>query len=376
MKTIGIITTFRQPNWGSVLQAYALQKVLDDMGYEAWLIDYRYPNEFHYSRGIKRSRSWLRNLPGNIKNRIEIMLGRVPENKIVLLDKFIRQEMRVTRRYKSYDDLHQNPPQFDAYAAGSDQIWNSFAMRGDMSFMLDFAPNDSLKFSYASSFAWNKVRENYVQDYQKCLSRLKHISVREYDGIALVKQLIGKEAELVLDPTLLLSQEHWGICAKKARSPQLPSQYILCYMLGYTYNPSAKTTLVLQQLQEQYSMPVIALNGLPSDFRGEVYALPRDFGIGIEEFLYLMSNAAIVVSSSFHGTAFALNFNKPLVAIVDGRQECDSRLTSLLSQLGLTKLVVTTEDSPLNPFYDFEAEQTLLRDLRAKSIAYLADAVR
>lgn len=376
MKTIGIITTFRQPNWGSVLQAYALQKVLDDMGYEAWLIDYRYPNDFHYARGIRKPRSWWRNLPGNIKNRMEVVLGRAPENKMILLNRFIRQEMRVTRWYESYDDLHQNPPQFDIYIAGSDQIWNPKTMLCDMSYLLDFAPETAKKFSYASSFSGVSIPESYKPDYQKHMNRLSAISVREHNGAKVVNELLGRDAEVVLDPTLLLDRNHWMQIAERATVPQLPEKFILCYMLGYTYRPDKAMCGVLHQLQKQYEMPVVALNALPSDFHGEVFSLPRNYGIGAEEFLYLISRATIVASSSFHGTAFALNFGKPMVAVADIRQENDDRLTSLLRRLNLTCLIQTTEDNTPIPFYDFEMVQTRLCELRAKSMTFLTEMVK
>lgn len=377
MYKVGIITTFHQPNWGSVLQAYALQKVIDDMGHEAWLIDYMYPNEFHYSSGIPRNRSRLRNLPGDIFNRIKIAFGQMPERKMVLLERFIKDNMRLTQRYMSYEDLHQSPPVFDVYIAGSDQIWNPQTMMGDMSYLLDFAPESSLKFSYASSFSGVNVPEKYKTDYQNNLNRLSEISVREDNGAKAVRELTGREATVVLDPTLLLDKEHWLRFADKARTVQLPDKFILCYMLGYTYNPDETMSSVLCQLQRQYGIPVVALNTLPSSFNGDIFRLPKNYGVGIEEFLFLLNRATIIATSSFHGTAFAINLGKPFIAVADGKADDDGRISSFLDKMWLQRQIVKSTDviSELCPYYNEEESKKQLNSLRDMSYNYLVESL-
>ena len=379
MYKVGIITTFRQPNWGSVLQAYALQKVIDDMGHEAWLIDYQYPNEFHYSQGVcERNRSWLRNLPGEIRSRLKIRLGQMPERKMVLLERFIKNNMRLTQRYMSYEDLHQSPPVFDVYIAGSDQIWNPQTMVGDMSYLLDFAPDKALKFSYASSFSRVYIPKRYENDYRNNLNRLNDISVREDNGAKAVRELTGMEATVVLDPTLLLDKDHWRRFADKARTVQLPDKFILCYMLGYTYNPDETMSSVLCQLQRQYGIPVVALNALPSSFNGDIFRLPKNYGVGIEEFLFLMNRATIIATSSFHGTAFAINLGKPFIAVADGKADDDGRISSFLDKMRLQRQIVKSTDviSELCPHYNEKESKEQLKNLRDKSFLFLAEAFK
>lgn len=378
MKTVGIITTYRQANWGSVLQAYALQQVIDNMGYQSQIIDYAYPNEFHYRRGCKRSRSWLRNLPGDTVDRMLILLKQRPPRKMELLNRFIIQHMRCTRRFVSYEDLHQDPPLYDIYVAGSDQIWNPNTMLGDMSYMLDFAPEEALRISYSSSFASLTIPEQLQSDYRENLSKFAYISVREKNGVPVIKELLGREATVVLDPTLLLDRTHWAAIAQQAVPVSLPDKYILCYMLGYTYNPDKSMSQILHQLQEQYQMPVIAMNQLPSSFHGEEFRLPKSYGQGIEEFLMLMNNASVVASSSFHGTAFALNLGRPIVALADGSSKADDRISSLMSGVGLLDHVVysnTPLSTELHPEYDVEREQRSLSSLRSASLDYLRKAL-
>ena len=109
-KTVGIITTYWQPNWGSVLQAYALQQTIISMGYSCEVINYKYPNEFHYSHGIPHPRSWLRNMPGNCWLWLKKKISGLPEHKMKLLDRFIVENMQTTKVYRSHEELHGNPP--------------------------------------------------------------------------------------------------------------------------------------------------------------------------------------------------------------------------------------------------------------------------
>ena len=377
-KPVGIITTFRQQNWGSVLQAYALQQAINSMGFQCEVIDYKYPNEYHYSRGISRSRSWLRNLPGNCWLWLKRKTGQLPEHKMKLLDRFIVENMQTTKVYRSYEELHKNPPLYDIYVAGSDQIWNPNTMTGDMSYMLDFVPDGALKISYASSFACEQIPDKYKKDYVKYLTRMDGISVRERNGARIVKDLINRDVPVVLDPTLLLDASQWLSIARKAKPVKLPEKYILCYMLGYTYNPDKSMSLILHQLQRQYQMPVIAMNQLPASFHGEKYKLPKSYGKGIEEFLMMMSRASIIVSSSFHGTAFALNFGRPLIALADGSSLMDDRIPSLMSGVGLKNHVMYSNNpvpAKLHPEYDVETEQRMLGSLRADSLKFLKEAL-
>ena len=378
-KTVGIITTYWQPNWGSVLQAYALQQTIISMGYSCEVINYKYPNEFHYSHGIPHPRSWLRNMPGNCWLWLKKKISGLPEHKMKLLDRFIVENMQTTKVYRSHEELHGNPPVYDIYVAGSDQIWNPNTMVGDMSYMLDFAAEGTLRISYSSSFACERIPDNLRERYVKYLNRMDAISVREENGAKMVESLIQKEVQVVADPTLLLDCKHWQEIARKAKPVNLPEKYILCYMLGYTYNPEASMTALLQRLQAQYGIPVVALNRIPDSFTGDVFQLPTDYGIGIEEFLYLMENATVVATSSFHGTAFSANLGRPFIALADGTSTFDDRIPSLLSQLGLENHVVYSNAAipeELRAEYDVDKEQEKLSALRNQSLDYLKSALR
>ena len=375
MKTVGILTTFRQPNWGSVLQAYALQQIIDSFGHKSYIIDYIYPNEYHFARGKKKIKQTFRNRLGKIKRSVLSKLSLRPHDMMHFLNKFIKYEMRVTKKFATHRALHNNPPKFDIYVSGSDQIWNPNTMMGDMSYMFDFVV-DKPCFAYSSSFSCSEIHENMIDDYRKNLSRFKFISVRENNGVGIIKKLLNKEVKVVLDPTLLISKETWLGFTKKAKIGPLPPKYILCYMLAYTYNPNESMALLLEKIQNEYNMPVIFLKSRPSSFKGNIFERSSFERNGIEEFLSLINKASIVISSSFHGVAFSLNFGKPLIALT--AKNSDDRIYSLMNNVGLLNNLVYTDEvceTNLNPYYNVNKEQSVLQTLRNNSLIFLQNSL-
>lgn len=379
MKKVGILTTFRQPNWGSVLQAYALQQVINDLGYDSELIDYKYPNKFHWKRGKKWGKpapKTLRNTLKELKDKILIFLGLRSAPMMDLLNSFIDREMKVSKPILSYDELHANPPIYDIYVSGSDQIWNPNTMLGDLSYMFDFAPLNSKKISYASSFSCKSIPSKLKKQYEESLSDFCALSVRENNGKDIIKELLGRDAKVVLDPTLLITRVYWNAIADKASNVKLPKQYILCYMLSYTFEVDKPMGQLLQLVQDKCKMPVIALNKIPNSFHGDIVNLPKSYNRGIEEFLYLIKESSIIVSSSFHGTAFALNFGKPLVAM--GARNEDDRVLSLLSNMNMTRHFVYSDNissANIEVYYDESKEQSILHSLRTDSLSFLKDSL-
>lgn len=382
MKTVCIITTFRQPNYGSVLQAFALQHVIEQMGYDVRVIDYKYPNEYHWKEGsdIGRKKVTLRNHLGDIKRRIQLGLGLRKPTKMEMLNRFIKKEMMCTHFYPSRKSLQTNPPLFDIYVAGSDQIWNPNTMFGDMSYMFDFAPADRKRIAYSSSFSCDKIPQKYLERYRKNLSSFHAIGVRENNGLKLLGEIIGQgNFKLVLDPTLLLNKVEWHSSAMKSVNLNLPPKYILFYMLAYTYSPEEKMCELLTFVQKKYKLPVIALSKKPQEFKGDYIRIDEIQTVGNYEFLELFEKAEMVVTSSFHGTAYSLNFGKPLLALENGKSRSDDRISSLLKSVGLTSQLIFTDtvlNDTLAPYYDVEKEQQRLQELREESLAFLRKSLK
>lgn len=374
---IGIITTFRQPNFGSVLQAFSLQFVLKKMGYDAKLIDYKYPNVFHYKNGYPKKSFWVTE-----KYNLRLFLGKMglkPKTKMLLINDFISRNIICTKTYSSKRQLQNNPPIFDVYISGSDQVWNPNTMFGDMSYFLDFAPETAKKIAYSSSFSCDKVPQNYQQEYQYFLKQYQSIFVREKNGKQIAEALTGRtDIEIVLDPTLLLDKNEWSKYADKSSLKNIPQEYILFYMLAYTYNPQSKMAEILNKLQNQYNIPILSLSEKPASFNGEFIQIEQTQTISIYEFLDLFRNAAMVVTSSFHGTAYALNFGKPLLALIDGEKKSDDRISTIMEKMEVNKQLINTNtiiDDSIDPFYDVEREQVILENERKRCLCLLKESI-
>lgn len=374
MEKVGIITVHRLPNWGSAMQGYALQRVVMELGYDCECIDYIYPNEWHIKRG-----SWIPSKDG-LKNKILRFLGLRPPRLDSLIDDFIKKEVKTSQRYSTYGELHTNPPIYDIYISGSDQIWNWKTMCADPSYMLDFAPSNKKLIAYSTSFSVDSIPKEYENLYRKNLSRYAAISVREKNGTSLIKQLLGKDVPVVLDPTLLLDKTAWSKLTNKANwKKTLPSKFILCYLLDYTYNPRPAMASLLTNLQKEHNYPVVILGRDLNEFTGNVWNMKRSQGIGVYEFLWLIKNATIVITSSFHGTAFSVNMGTPFISMVEKREQSDDRIISFLKSVSLENHVVTVNDDFINLFemanFDYIATTKILNEKRQDSLCFLKNAL-
>ncbi len=366
MKTIGIITMHKVINYGSALQAYALQKALEKIGYQSEIIDYIYPNTYHKSL---QKVSWLKALLIQIWQMFWENPGKKKERKF---NEFYKANLKLSAdSYNSQKEIEENPPLYDVYITGSDQVWNPKYIGVDTSFMLSFI-HDVRKMSYSASFATSLIPINYQKLYSKYLNEYDAISVREQNGVEVVKELIGKDAKVVLDPTLLLEKKDWTILAGTSLL-QIDYPYILVYILGYSFNPYPYVTQFIKYLQDKTHYHVVLLNmsNLKSlslkNITRVSYAAPQDF-------VYLFSKASLVVTDSFHGTAFSLNMETPFFSLVKSEKFSDSRVASLLSLADASdRGIKLGQDFPKKSCFemDFEKIRVQLNTYREDSMAFI-----
>ena len=372
MRTIGIITIHKINNYGSVLQAYALQKVCDDLGFKTEIIDYNFPNEFHSTNKYVETSSALSNEPKWMK--LLYALDLMKQHKEIR--KFVyRYEHLSCNQYNSPSELEARPPHYDIYITGSDQLWSPCYCNGDPAFMLHFAPEGAQKISYAASIGANTIPQELRPLYKVLLSRYAHIAVRENSGVEVIKKVVNKEATVVLDPTLLLNREQWNQIAAPKR--QFKKKYILCYFLNYTFNAFPYVDQLAEYMQEQTGYEIVRV-ARPPHRLGVPHTHYR-VGASPEEFLALVRDAEMVLTTSFHGTAFAVNYGKPVFTIVQDRNASDSRQVSLMHNLGLDNQILSITDPmpDLSRFtYDAKLEQVRLEVLRQQSIDYLKRALK
>ncbi|WP_165021096.1 polysaccharide pyruvyl transferase family protein [Dysgonomonas sp. ZJ279] len=353
-KTIGIITMHKVLNYGSVFQAYALQKYLETHGFDNDLIDYLYPNE--YNKQFHKQSSLL----SKLKNKIlEIVLGNPRKRKSKRFENFYETHFKLSpEQYNSKKSIHENPPQYDVYITGSDQVWNTKYIGDDTSFLLSFAPEEQMKISYASSFASSSVDDKYKELYKKYLAQYNHLSVREKEGVQILKNAMGLDGQLVLDPTFLLKSQDWNILANKSELP-LPKSYILVYVLDYAYNPYPYVTNLIKAIQIEMNMEVVVLDMVETQLVGAKHIL-RIRDAGPYDFLKLFRDATFVVTTSFHGIAFSLNYSKPFYAVLNDENTGDNRMFNILKLVGAEDRALV-KNSPFPSFSDMSMDYTVIQ---------------
>lgn len=257
---------------------------------------------------------------------------------------------------------------YDILIAGSDQIWN-WRLTGDMSpfFLLFDPPSRAIrKISYAASVSVDEIDECYRAIYKKGLENLDCISVRETHGAKLLSDLTDKTIEVVLDPTLLITANEWSDIADDRIAVGEP------YVLVYTLNSSARFFDRVMNYAGRKGMRVVNIfGGRMVDARYDVTTV---YDAGPREFLHLVRNASVVITNSFHGTIFAINFKVPFISVLNPASSVNSRILSITGLVGLDKRVVYDDEQESFeslPDIDYAAVHDKLDVLRQKSLDYL-----
>lgn len=370
MKKIATITFHRAHNFGSVLQTYALQEFIkllsDDYGekIEYQLIDLYSEKQEELYAVLKKNNS-IKNLIKNIIVLPYLKELKIKHNKFI---SFIEKNFCLTKRYRNQKEIFIDPPKADYYISGSDQIWNVRAMDFLPSYYLNFVKSGK-KISYAASFGplkidWNRYPMEEIAEY---LKEYDYISVRENGSAENVQRLINKKCEINVDPTLLLKKEQWQVLQSDANYNN--GKYILLYCL----EPSKEQLEMANNISEKLNLPILILryNNKNDMFNNYI----KKYDSGPEDFLAYLDNAALVLSSSFHGTVFSIIYHKPFY-VFGGMK--DNRISTLLTKMemverSLDKLEEIERVNLLAP--NHEKIEKVLNYEREKSKIYLREAL-
>jgi hypothetical protein len=334
---IAIITRHSIANYGSLLQTIATQYLIHDkLGNESIIINYVPKSESFFSSActsLKANKKWNKNLFKKIFYLLTHWVENVfVESKFSLMRK---KTLIMTRKFTNVNALSKASPDAEIYLAGSDQLWGPL-LNGklDSAYFLSFVNRGQKIVSFSSSFGRTSDTEENKEFYVASFSRFSSITVRESSAVSILKSL-GFHSQLVLDPTLILDKSEW--LKLSTRPIKITSPYILIYQVhndrrifDYAKKISKKTGLGLLQIS-----PYLHLKRKNEVFRW----LPS-----INDFLDYFNRASFVVTDSFHGTAFSINFNIPFVDILpmDGTE---TRIISLLELTGLAERIITNDDN-------------------------------
>ena len=369
MKTIGIITYHHYYNYGTMLQALALQEKVEQLGYQAELIDFKQDNSLSRYEMLKLR---IKRMPVYIKERKKYRALADSREKIKekneLFEQFYKTYLHVgKKKYTTTQQLMENPPVYDGYVVGSDQTWNPFVANSPEAFFLPFVENKSKKGSYGPSLAVKSLSDEKEKEYRKKLSNFSFLSCREQDGAQLLSRITQKEVKCVLDPTLLLSAKEWG----KYCEFEIPKEpYILVYFLG----EKSEHRRAVEKIQKLTNWKIISLPAAYLEMENNDYK--KVWG-GPEEFLSLIRGAALICTDSFHGTMFSINFQRNFFSFCkssDSEESSEnSRLYSALNIFGLSNRIIhnmdnlTAEDISI----DYKNVIPILEEQRRDSIEYL-----
>lgn len=369
MKTIGIITYHHYYNFGTMLQALALQEKVEQLGYRAELIDFKQDNSLSRYEMIKLR---IKRMPVYIKERKKYRVLADSREKIKekneLFEQFYKTYLHVgKKKYTTTQQLMENPPVYDGYIVGSDQTWNPFVANSPEAFFLPFVENKSKKGSYGPSLAVKSLSDEKEKEYRKKLSSFSFLSCREQDGAQLLSRITQKEVKCVLDPTLLLSAEEW----EKYCEYEIPKEpYILVYFLG----EKSEHRSAVEKIQKLTNWKIISLPAAYIEMGNKDYE--KVWG-GPKEFLSLIRGAALICTDSFHGTMFSINFQRNFFSFCkssDSEESSEnSRLYSALNIFGLSNRIIhnmdnlTAEDISM----DYKNVIPILEEQRIYSIEYL-----
>lgn len=355
-----IITLNHGINYGNKLQNYALQSVYEKLGYEAETIQF-YPKGSKVIYNKKRKLSVLfKRLVAKLNDKI--YSKNIEKRKHVFSD-FNDSQLNMTEKCYTPMDYSTIPTnEYDLFSVGSDQVWNSYFFDFIPMYLLDFVDDSSKKIAYAASFGVNDVSDKYVDLFKSCLMDFKFISVRENTGRDIINNLIGKDAPVVLDPTLLLDKKEWSEFAETATA-QVPSKYIVIYFLGKIDKQKIKR---IKNYAKSINSKIVVLNNIKNSY----------YGCGPKEFVRLISNAECVFTDSFHASCFSVMFHVPFWVFERTLtvKNMGSRLTTLLNMLGLEERRFSME-CQLNDQINFKRTDELLAEKRNESLKLLSEAI-
>ena len=324
-------------NYGQILQAYALQRYLSELGHDVRIIKYEALLDvtFDYSTVktiVKSLRRWVK-----VRRRFIVESYFQKEDNRAFRS-FKRRRLRFSQHFRSYQRLQKRYPSADLYITGSDQVWGPWTKLEP--YLLAFCTKDERRIAYAASFGREKLSSDETALFKRYLSEMDTIGVREHSGVELCKTLGREDAQFVPDPTLLLSSSRWDELRNGVESPynQRTARNYFIYKVG-------------KDGVDEFQKIMTSLETLHPDSErvccSDSESTLANSKPTIEEWLFLIAESDIVFTNSFHGLVFSLIYRKTFFIIPrkgEKAEQMNTRFHSLLSQFGLTSQILEQID--------------------------------
>ena len=392
MKKAGIVTMVGGENYGNVLQNYAVQQLLKEQGYEPYTLNNTTKYGFPAGAGAWRMLPlWKKLRPSYLaeyrrtakmeaygckndrdchgagwraakKNAVAFRQAKERRK-----EKFAacRAETLRTDPIELNRERHDSVQiaQYDAFITGSDQVWNPYYWTTSSVDFLQFAPEHQ-RIALAPSFGVSELPKQRRADFRRWLNSIPHLSVREQAGAEIIKDLTGREAPVLMDPTFALTKEQWLGYAKKPKTAP-DTDYVFCYFLG---NETNRYVRYIENYAKNNKCQIVDVC--------DIHDL-RYYDIEPREFVWLLAHAKAVFTDSFHGTAFSINLQIPFVVFerVEGGSSMSSRIATVLQKTGLENRRFPLDKKTCVEEISFENAQQVIAREREKIRSYLHHAL-
>lgn len=348
MTKIALTTKYSAYNFGAMLQTFALQKTIINLGAECIVVDANRQKK----KGIM---AW--NSPRSILQNMFYLIHKSELQKgYKRFDEF-RDSFNLSQKYDNYDELRTAPPEADIYLSGSDQVWNPMDIQEN--YFLRYAPLEKVRASYAASMGISYMPEGAKRILREYFSEIDYISVREKTAKKIVSEMTEKEVKIHVDPVMLLSPEEWS---QEAIEPDYHKPYIFCYIL---YRPNWLNKW-LKKLHDKTGREIVVIS---SDAYRNIYHTKMVRDAGPREMLGWLRHADFVISSSFHGVALSIANRKPFYAIINPNSP--TRIMDMLDTFNLKGRIIEQDHSfSLEPL-DYADSIDIQTREKKKSYEYL-----
>ena len=327
-KRVGILTFHTADNYGAVLQTYALQSAVEEMGCkDVEIIDFNTKvHEREYSIFKKESSNPIKNV---ILQAITLLLYPQLRTRKNRFKKFRQQLLHLSKtRYTDSEDLKRDLCFKDVYISGSDQVFNPYVKYSDV-YYLGFEKHGCKKIAYAPSFGIAEFPDEVMASLLPLIHDFDALSCRETEGAKYLSNVVKKDVPTVLDPVFLLSKESW---LKIANRPKVKGKYIFVYDL----NGGENLITIAKYFKNKYHLPIVCAT---TNIRKNYHVDQQLYSVGPQELLGFINDAEYVVTDSFHGTALSAIMRTKFYSYIAAKKT-SSRITSILNQLDIDNQII------------------------------------
>lgn len=361
-KKVGILTWHYYLNFGSALQSFALYRVINSLGYDTIIVNFRDPRLIHMPNTVL----------SRIKAVVRYSLAHIPvlgKRWNINAIKFRNRYLQETVPFNSEEEGARICKDLSIICCGSDQIWapncyNPF-------YFAHFLDGKKIrKVSYAASIGLNTIPEDLIPKYKEFLQPFYAIGIREEEGKNLLKKTCNIDSTVVLDPTLLVDVSVYEKMQRKVHGIHKP--FLFCYFLNKEHQYKEN----VERYAHEHNLKIVGVSDKASDSDW----MKRLTGLGADHFLWLINNAETIMTDSYHGSIFSLLFHKNLwifQRFEESNPICqNSRIRQLRNNFDLGHRIITaTSQIDESTVIDYEYFESRLKELRASSLDFLKKAL-